>query len=235
MPKLILSLDDTFLGEFPLEKKYVTIGRRPTNDIQIDNLAVSGEHARVISVEGSIMLEDLESTNGSTLNGRPAKKHLLQHGDVIGIGRYQLTFVDERSVGVPNRHPQADFEHTILVQPQFMSQVLSAQSGTNSESALTSQFSQTDELPPAACVQVLNGPAKGKELHLSKTLTTLGKPGEQVAVISRRPHGYYITHVEGQEQPLVNGGAIGVQAHQLQDHDVIELAGVKMEFYLSGQ
>lgn len=234
MPKLILSLDDAFLGEFPLEKKYVTIGRRPTNDIQIDNLAVSGDHARVIIVDGTVFLEDLNSTNGSTINGMPTKKHVLQHGDVIGVSKYQLTYVDETAIGTPGKRQQADFENTILVQPAAR-EMLHARAGAEAgpDTPAADEARPAELLPPAS-VQVLNGPAKGKELHLSKALTTLGKPGEQVAVISRRPNGYFITHVEGLEQPQVNGAAIGVQAHQLHDHDVIELAGVKMEFYLSG-
>lgn len=227
MPKLILSLDDTFLGEYPLDKKHLTIGRRPTNDIHIDNLAVSGEHARIIHTDGSAVFEDLDSTNGSTLNGRPATRQRLQHGDVIGIGRYQLTFVDEAALGVGARLAPTDFEHTLLMQPPAATQPLPADAAAEAPPPATAAT-------PAACVQVLNGPAKGKELQLTKTLTTLGKPGEQVAVISRRPHGYYITHVEGASHPLVNGSAIGVQAHPLNDHDVIELAGVKMAFYLSG-
>ena len=85
--------------------------------------------------------------------------------------------------------------------------------------------------PPAALVQILNGPNAGRELELVKNLTTLGKPGVQVAVLARRPHGYFITHVEGGSFPTVNGSSIGEQPHQLRDHDLIELAGVKMEFY----
>ena len=80
-------------------------------------------------------------------------------------------------------------------------------------------------------VQVLTGPNAGKELELVKNLTTLGKPGMQVAVLTRRPHGFFITHVEGEKFPLVNGQALTNQARQLNEHDVIELAGVKMEFY----
>ena len=85
-----------------------------------------------------------------------------------------------------------------------------------------------------AVVQVLTGPNAGKELELVKNLTTLGKPGLQVAVLTRRPHGYFITHVEGESFPLVNGQALTNQAHQLNEHDVIELAGIKMEFYFKG-
>ncbi|MCX8018081.1 MAG: hypothetical protein N2690_09325, partial [Rhodocyclaceae bacterium] len=85
---------------------------------------------------------------------------------------------------------------------------------------------------PLGAIQVLNGSNAGKTLDLIKSLTTLGKPGVQVAVIARRPHGYFLTHVEGAQHPAVNGQSIGTQAHELKDHDVIELAGVKMEFFL---
>ena len=81
-------------------------------------------------------------------------------------------------------------------------------------------------------MQVLNGANAGRQLELTKTLTTLGKPGVQVAVIARRPHGYFITHVEGAQYPRVNGQAIDAQAHALADHDVVEIAGIKMEFFL---
>ena len=81
-------------------------------------------------------------------------------------------------------------------------------------------------------IQILSGPSAGKELPLAKPLTTLGKPGVQVAVIAKRPHGYFITHVEGASFPVVNGKTLDAQAHQLGDHDIIELAGVKMEFFL---
>jgi len=80
-------------------------------------------------------------------------------------------------------------------------------------------------------LQLLSGPNAGKELELTKPLTTLGKPGVQVAVITRRPQGFFITHVEGASFPVVNGKPLDAQAHSLNDHDVIELAGVKMEFF----
>jgi hypothetical protein len=83
-----------------------------------------------------------------------------------------------------------------------------------------------------AAIQLLNGPNAGRELELTKTLTTLGKPGLQVAVIAKRPHGYFITHVEGAQFPVVNGKPLDAQAVPLSDHDVIEIAGIKMEFFL---
>ena len=85
--------------------------------------------------------------------------------------------------------------------------------------------------PPPAAIQILTGPSAGKELDLVKNLTTLGKPGVQVAVITRRPHGFFVTHVEGAQYPSVNGRSLDAQPRQLHDHDIIELAGVKMEFF----
>ncbi|MGH8706513.1 MAG: FHA domain-containing protein, partial [Burkholderiales bacterium] len=87
---------------------------------------------------------------------------------------------------------------------------------------------------PLGAIQILSGGNAGKELELAKPLTTLGKPGVQVAVLTRRPQGYFITHVEGANPPTVNGQAIGTAPHALKDHDVVELAGVKMEFFLKG-
>jgi pSer/pThr/pTyr-binding forkhead associated (FHA) protein len=232
MLKLILSLDGAFLGEFPVESRCVTIGRRPTNDIHIDNIAVSVDHARVVTVGEESFIEDMDSTNGSLLNGVPVKKHVLQHGDVIGIGKYQITYVNDASVGVVPGEKAEDFESTILVQPYGLKTEVPV--FLPAEAAHAEPAAQAEDQPlPLARVQVLTGSGVGRELSLNKTLTTLGKPGIQVAVITRRPHGYFITHVEGAEHPAVNGVSIGVQAHQLNDHDVIDLAGVKMEFYLA--
>ena len=83
-------------------------------------------------------------------------------------------------------------------------------------------------------IQILSGGNAGKELELAKPLTTLGKPGVQVAVLTRRPQGYFLTHVEGAKQPTVNGQSIGAAPHMLKDHDVIEIAGVKMEYFVKG-
>jgi hypothetical protein len=88
--------------------------------------------------------------------------------------------------------------------------------------------------PLRAAIQLLSGANAGKELELSKPLTTLGRPGVQVAVLTRRPQGYFITHVEGAQQPAVNGQAIGTAPHPLKDHDLIEIAGIKLEFFLKG-
>ena len=227
MSKLILTLDGALLGEYPLEKKCLTLGRRATNDIHIDNLAVSGDHARFITVGDETLLEDMESTNGSVVNGKKVQKQTLRHGDVVAIGKYKLTYENEAAAGNGGAR-QVDFENTIMMQPSMEEEIASEPPAA----AQAEDGAEAGGLPPAR-VQVLNGPATGKEMQLTKTLTTLGKAGVQVAVITRRPQGYFITHVEGERSPDVNGNPIGMQAHLLHDHDVIELAGVKMEFYLA--
>ncbi len=250
MAKLILSMETTMLKEIPLNKERTTIGRKPHNDIQIDNLAISGEHAVVITILNDSFLEDLGSTNGTFVNGQSVKKHFLQNGDTIELGKYRLKFVSE----LPQQTNAADFEKTMILRPGAAKPPAApppaapaaptppaAPAGVPAAHTTTSPgmppaAAATTPAPTAAlllgAIQLLSGGNAGKEMELTKTLTTLGKPGVQVAVIARRPHGYFITHVEGASFPVVNGKALDAQAHQLADHDVIELAGVKMEFFL---
>jgi pSer/pThr/pTyr-binding forkhead associated (FHA) protein len=204
---------------------------------------VSSEHAAIVTILNDSFLEDLDSTNGLAVNGTPTKKHFLQNNDLIEIGKYKLKYLNDQ----PTQTSAADFEKTMVLRaPVKMSPgEATAKSPLDvtvtRKAEATSQFNVTNSgmaaadvtggQPPAALVQILNGPNAGKELELVKNLTTLGKPGVQVAVLARRPHGYFITHVEGGSFPTVNGSSIGEQPHQLRDHDLIELAGVKMEFY----
>ena len=239
MAKLILSMDGLVLKEITLTKERTTIGRKPHNDIQIDNLAVSGEHAVIVTILNDSFLEDLGSTNGTLVNGQPIKKHFLQPNDVIELGKYKLKYINE----APKAAAAADFEKTMVLRPGTMPRPAPApvQTSAASASMATAATAATAAAPaqapaPAAparqgAIQLLSGANVGKELLLTKALTTLGKPGVQVAVITRRPQGYFITHVEGANFPVVNGKTLDAQAHPLNDHDVIEIAGTKMEFF----
>lgn len=239
MAKLILSLDGSVIREVPLDKERVTIGRKPQNDIQIENLAVSSEHACIVTILNDSFLEDLGSTNGTLVNGNPIKKHILQNNDVIEVGKYKLKYIaDMPGAGQTSAD---DFEKTMIMRspmarPAVAPKPSDTQTGAAPAVAATVATAEAAKpaaaAPPLAAVQILNGPSAGKELELTKNLTTLGKPGVQVAVISRRPQGYFITHVEGASFPVVNGKALDAQAHPLKDHDVIELTGVKMEFFI---
>jgi len=225
MAKLIMSLDGSIIREIPLDKERVTIGRKPTNDVQIENLAVSGEHARVVTILNDSFLEDLGSTNGTLVNGAPVKKHILQSNDLIEIGKYKLKFIAEGPAPQAAAPAAEDMEKTMVLRPgASMARPAIPPAAPAAQPAAAA--AQT-----VAAIQVISGPGAGKELEITKNLTTLGKPGVQVAVITKRPQGYFIAHVEGAKFPIVNGATLEAQARQLNDHDVIEIAGVKMEFF----
>jgi pSer/pThr/pTyr-binding forkhead associated (FHA) protein len=262
--KLTLSMDGLVLKEITLTKERTTIGRKPHNDIQIDNLAVSGEHAVIVTILNDSFLEDLGSTNGTLVNGQPIKKHFLQPNDVIELGKYKLKYLNDQM----SKGPAQDFEKTMVLRPgaapkpadppkqdtPAMAAAAAGMGGSASQpvkSMSASQATSTQVAPPPmsasqamsasqgmaipgaklAAIQVLSGANAGREMELTKALTTLGKPGVQVAVITKRPQGYFITHVEGANFPILNGKLLDAQAHPLNDHDIIELAGVKMEFF----
>jgi predicted component of type VI protein secretion system len=289
MAKLILSLEGSVIREIPIDKERLTIGRKPTNDIQIENLAVSGEHACIVTILADSFLEDLGSTNGTLVNGNQIKKHILQNSDVIEIGKYKMKYVVEAvAKEVASQQPAEDFERTMVLRaPPKMSAAPKPAAAAPAPVAAAPKPAAPAPAPapapaapkpaatpapapvaaaskpaapapaavapkpvaapapapataaprpaepqPLAALQILTGGNAGKEIELIKNLTTLGKPGVQVSVITRRPQGYFITHVEGASFPIVNGKALDAQARQLNDHDVIELAGVKMEFFV---
>ena len=235
MARLILSLDGTVLAEYNMNKERYTIGRLPDNDIRIDNPAVSGHHSLIINILNDSFLEDLNSTNGTYVNGKLIKKHALQHGDVITAGHHQLRFVED------DEAQQDEFEKTMVIQPSArpVERIRAAvtDSSTAAGAGNTVARRTLGNGAPAikkAKLQVLSGAFAGRELELTKALTTLGRPGVQVAAITRRSEGYFIVHVdaEGDDNfPLVNGAKIGAQARKLADNDVIQLAGVKMGFF----
>lgn len=237
MARLILNLDGQQLAEYNMTKERYTIGRLPDNDVRIDNPTVSGHHSLIINILNDSFLEDLNSTNGTYVNGKLIKKHALEHGDKITLGKYQLTY--ENSSGGSDQ----DFEQTMIIRPgeagmpeqagskEIDKSVHKISAAMASEAASTNDKSHENKV---ACLQLLSGANAGKELTLKKALTTIGQPGVQVAAITRRPQGFFLIHVDGgphNNVPKVAGSPIGSNAHQLKDHDIIEVAGVKMEFY----
>lgn len=350
MSKIILSMDGRVLKEYPLDKERLTIGRKPENDIHIDNLAVSGRHAAVVTILNDSFLEDLGSTNGTLVNGSPVQKHFLQNNDLIEIGKYKMKYIVEKAM---HAEEESDMDKTMVIRkpakpaapapgvvdksadgtlnvapaaaaasakpavpvapvapvaaplakpvvevdranvgmpamstPKPLVPPVTPASAAPAQPAPPAAVQSTPPVTPAAekpviptvavkpaalaptpaapamaakpaspaaavaaapaaataaaagavtalaAIQILSGPNAGKEMDLAKTLTTLGKPGVQVAVITRRPHGYFITHVEGADFPTVGGEKLDAQPRQLKDHDIIELAGVKMEFFV---
>jgi pSer/pThr/pTyr-binding forkhead associated (FHA) protein len=230
MARLILSLDGAVMAEYNMNKERYTIGRLPDNDIRIDNPAVSGHHSLIINILNDSFLEDLNSTNGTYVNGKLIKKHALQHGDVITAGHHQLRFVED------DEAQQDEFEKTMVIQPSArpVEKLRAAVSDVGTTGSRRTIGNGATPLKKAK-LQVLSGAFAGRELELTKALTTLGRPGVQVAAITRRSEGYFIVHIDGDGEknnyPLVNGSAIGAQARKLADNDVIQLAGVKMGFF----
>ncbi len=235
MARLVLSLDNQVLAEYNMNKERYTIGRLPDNDIRIDNSAVSGHHSLIINILNDSFLEDLNSTNGTYVNGKLIKKHAMQHGDVVTVGHHQLRFVEDDEA-------QDEFEKTMVIQPSSRPAAEKMRAAKDVAEKVSQDLSASgarkglDGKTPVkkAKLQVLSGSFAGRELELSKALTTLGRPGIQVAAITRRAEGYFIVHVDADKPdnyPLVNGTAIGSQARKLIDNDVIQLAGVKMGFF----
>ena len=215
MGKLVVSLDGVVIKEVQITKDKTTLGRRPYNDIVIDNLAVSGEHAVLQMVGSDVFIEDLNSTNGTYINGKAIKKQLLSHSDVIEVGKYKIKFLIEDN---------GDYEKTMILRPG---------TAPSSGCGLPSSFGGLGPAPVStapAAIKVLNGPAAGREVTLTKVVTTVGKPGVQVASITKRPSGYVFAHVEGGARPVVNGAPLTAESVPLKNGDVIELAGTQMQF-----
>jgi hypothetical protein len=220
MGKLVVSLDGVVIKEVQITKDKTTLGRRPYNDIVIDNLAVSGEHAVLQMVGADVFIEDLNSTNGTYINGKAVKKQLLTHNDTVEIGKYKIKYLVEDGT---------DYEKTMIMKPGTMPQA--ASSGYSPTVGFgASGFGNLGSSAAPASIKVLNGAAAGREVMLTKVVTTVGKPGVQVASITKRPGGYVLAHVEGALRPTVNGNPLIGETVHLKNGDVIELAGTQMQF-----
>lgn len=214
MNKLVISMDGVVVREATISKEKTTLGRRPYNDIVIDNLAVSGEHAMFHMQGAEVYIEDLKSTNGTYVNGAAIKRHRLAHQDVIEVGKYKIKFLGEdQPPGPQDDEEDKDWAGFVTV--------------PGSDLGL---FSAPNPLQTPASIRVLNGAAAGREVQLTKDRTTLGKPGVQVAAIDKRGGGFVLVHVEGEHKPTVNGAPVAGDGLSLRHGDIIELAGTRMQF-----
>ncbi|CAG1008783.1 ABC transporter ATP-binding/permease protein [Burkholderiales bacterium] len=214
MAKIVLHLEDGSTREYALTKDRLTIGRRAANDIIVTNLAVSAEHAAILTIPPDSFVEDLDSTNGTYVNGRQIKRHFLRDGDIIEIGRHRLVY------------------QTADGPPQSVATTVTVD---GSESSV-GKISGEPAAPPAptAVLRIASGPNAGKQVALERETTALGKVGKAVITITRRPHGYFLAQLEGTDPPMVNGKAMQGSPYPLFANDVIELGGVKMELQVSG-
>ncbi len=217
-----------------MTKERYTIGRLPDNDVRIDNPTVSGHHSLIINILNDSFLEDLNSTNGTYVNGKLIKKHALQHGDVVTVGQHQLRYVDANSA---EKEIGDEFARTMVI---GSSDVSAGGNGAGEPGGIHPEVEDTigadagAQPISVAKVQVLNGTFAGREVVLNKAVTTLGRPGAQVIAITRRADGYHIVQVEnegGREPSSVNGEPLTAKARELADNDVIEIIGIKMGFF----
>lgn len=224
MAKLVVSLDGMVEGHFFLDKERFTMGRTPTSDIFLDHPGVSNLHAVIVTMSNDHVLEDLSSTNGTVVNGEKITKHILQNNDVIELGMYQLKYINQRATS------DMDFDKTMI------STVAFAETDQLSEKPLlataVSSARSVKTSFPLGGVKYLNGERSGQDVIIDAPLKTFGESHTQAMMISRRPHGYYVTHVVGRKIPKVNGKSIGTQPVLLQDKDRVSMAEVQLEFFL---
>lgn len=233
MAKLVVSFEGAVKGHYFLDKARFTIGRKPDNDIFLDGPGVSNIHAVIVTISNDQVLEDAASTNGIQVNGEKVAKRILQNNDVIELGGYQLKYINQRAT------PDIDFDKTLIVKaaqlnPDVLPEPDELQVRPHlTTAALTARSVKTSF--PLGGVKGMEGQYAGQDILISRPLKTFGQPGVQVVMIARRPHGYYVTHVEGKRQPKVNGKSIGTQAYLLKENDLIEAGNLKLLFFIQGR
>jgi hypothetical protein len=209
LAKLVVMREGIVEQTVQLTKERMTVGRHKHNDVVLNHPAVSGEHAIITTILDDSFLEDLQSTNGTFVNGHRIGKHFLQHKDMIKMAKYHLEFISD---GI---RPLAAAAATIPAMP----------------APPPAPAAEAPNLPLGQ-IEVLNGANAGKTLSLTKAVTSLGRPGVQVVVIARAADGYSAAHVEGDKSPLLNGAPLGRQPQRLKAGDVLDLSGIQMAFRL---
>lgn len=219
--KLILTLDGEVINEYPLQEKTISIGRKHGNDIQLNDLTVSGRHALInASLSDQVFVEDLGSTNGTLVNGNHIKKTLLKHGDIIQTGHHQFTFLNEGEAKYePTMFIKAELDETQMVLPEWESR----------EESIKGQ--------PLGGLRTLNGPLARSVMELRKPFSTVGFQGKKMALISRGLNNYSISEVRSSknrrtlDHPLLNGEPLGPVPVDLKPNDIINIAGFEVEFF----
>lgn len=230
MAKLVLSMNGSVLGNYFLEKERFSFGRKPTCDIQINDQGVSKEHAVILTVGNDQILEDLGSTNGTLVNGEKVQRHILQNGDVIEVGRYKLRFVNAKAM------PDMDFDKTLIIPAYDRTKlrqegIVKDDADTQSVATAVANARNVKTIFPLGAVRGIGGHYSGQEIDLSRSITAFGTP-DNSAIITRRPVGYFITHVFGKKPPIVNGKNIAQDPFPLDNLDQIEIGPDKLQFYL---
>jgi pSer/pThr/pTyr-binding forkhead associated (FHA) protein len=251
MFKLILKFQDTVVKEYSFESTPVTIGRRDDNDVAIDNMAVSGHHAVIEEEEpGQYVLVDLESLNGTYVNGMRITREQILHGDSIIIGKHVLSFVDlGLQPEVTSGEGQAEGPSGVSPEPQeaaapesLLKEDVIGKPATTKEMEAGALPDRPKKIELFGTLTIIAGGIP-QIIDLTKRITTLGKGedvdikctglllGKTAALINKRPNGYFLAYREGIKKPEVNGESVQTQV-QLQDGDEIALGNTRMTFNL---
>lgn len=233
MPTVTLKFKDNVLGEYKVQQgQSLTIGRKESNNISIENLAVSGHHAKIDQVGDGYLLTDLQSKNGSFVNKQLVQSHWLKHGDVIVIGKHTLVFTYDE--GEAHADKETNMDQTMVMDTDKYREMLNQASGGSAEGG---------EKKPSQNIGVLSYLGGGEgEIELTKKLVKIGKNpsndivvgglmmGQTAATISQRPNGYSLSYVEGMTKPKVNGQQVK-DSVMLNEFDNIEIGPVKLQFF----
>lgn len=208
MEKLVIKKDNARVDEFVIDQQQITIGRDSESDLPLNDPSVSRQHARIQRIYTDLYVEDLGSTNGTSLNGRNVTKHVLKAGDRLIIGSFVIDLVQEAE------EAEDDLDKTVVIRPEV---VAAARSGKPATPPRKLQ-------PKVATLRFFRGPNKGSTEKIDRSLFTIGKPGENVAVIARRPQGFYLLHIGGSSFPRINDEEIDSKGGvQLREGDVVEV------------
>jgi len=234
MAKILLKFQEAILKEVPLDKEVVTIGRKEENDIQIETQAVSGFHAKIVQTEKGFEIEDLNSLNGTFINGKKISKYALKHGDSVFIGTHVVVFVGDQEEGDARLQPARgrSMDETMVLSPLEQKKILTTAGGV----------ATPDKKEALGGFLVIEGSTEKKDYLLKERITTIGKDDSAAiklkgffapkvaALVNRRKEGYFISPSGGKEIK-VNGAKLD-QRHDLKDGDVVEVGDLKMQFYI---
>ena len=234
MPKLVLTFNKQVIKEIPFMKGSVTIGRNEDNTISIDNLAVSGYHARIDRAGSDSIITDLQSTNGTFVNDKKIVSHKLVHGDKVIVGKHVILFVssEKGKADAAQEAKKMDMDKTMMLDTAKQKELLSKQAAGPKAAKPAEKV---------GVISFIDGSDLG-EIELTKKLTKIGKAdtseiklsgmlmGATAATISRRPAGYAISFTGGMAKLKVNGEIVKEHV-QLKDFDTIELGSYKFQFF----
>ena len=227
MAKLVLSKGGSVLYQCFLDKDRISVGRDAHNHVVVDDPAVAGEHANILSIGNDHVLEDLRTGSATFVNGRQVDRHILQHGDVVELGSFYLRYLNPRVASA------IDLERTMLIDGLYGAADEAGKKPRPPAAVARAASARPGKIRfPKGRIKIIAGKRAGSIVELDRVVATLGKRGDRLAVLTRRPQGYFITHVEGRRYPRVNGQSVGKEARMLQNGDIIEFADEKLQFLM---